>query len=233
MRKEAADRPFFVIAASLFVLLVFLAFAQRYYLGWLFRSPHLSLFLQVHGAIMSGWVLMFIMQTGLVETGHMRMHRKLGTVGAGWAVLVVTIGTMATLHASIREVRAHTDIAPLQVTITGLELVEMLLFAGFVTSAVWLRRRGDYHKRLMLLTLVCMLPSVLPRLPLGLFQSLLSILLAVYGALVLCVGIDTLRHRRLHPAFAIGGAIFVLVMQAAFFAMQTPAWRDFLTRLLG
>ena len=85
----------------------------------------------------------------------------------------------------------------------------------------------------MLLTLVCMLPSVLPRLPLGLFQSLLSILLAVYGALVLCVGIDTLRHRRLHPAFAIGGAVFVLVMQLAFCGMQTPAWHGFLTRLLG
>ncbi len=64
MRKEAADRPFFITAATLFVVLVFLAFAQRYYLGWLFRSPHLSLFLQVHGAIMSGWVLMFIVQTG-------------------------------------------------------------------------------------------------------------------------------------------------------------------------
>lgn len=233
MPREAADRPFFVTAAALFVALVFLAFAQRYYLGWLFKSPHLSPFLQLHGAIMSGWVLLFIVQTGLVETGNVRWHRKLGTVGAYWAVLVVAIGTTATLRASIREVRAHTDIAPIQITITGLELVEMLLFAGFVASAVWLRRRGDYHKRLMLFTLVCMLPSVLPRLPLGLFQSLLSILLAVYGALALCIGVDVLRHRRLHPAFAVGGTVFVLMMQSAFFSMQTRAWHSFLTRLLS
>lgn len=232
MSKRAAESPLFLAAAGTFVALVFLAFAQRYYLGWLFKSPHLSQFLQWHGAIMSGWVTLFIVQTALVETRNVRLHRKLGMLGAGWSVLVVAIGTAATLRASAREVRAHTDVATLQVTITGLELAEMLLFAGFVASAVWLRHRGDYHKRLMVLTLICMLPSVFPRLPLGLFQSLLSILLAVYGALALCIGTDILQQRRLHPAFAIGGAVFVISMQLAFLVAQTSAWQTFLTGVL-
>ncbi len=189
-----------MVASILFAALVFLflAFAQKFYLGWLVKSPPLSLLLQVHGTVMTGWVALFVVQITLIEMRKTRIHQRLGKLGAGWAVLVIVLGTVTTLHASAREVRGHTEMAPFQLTITGLELTEMLLFAGFVVSAVWLRRRGDYHKRLMLLTLVCMLPSVLPRLPLGLFQSLLSILLAVYAALALCIGIDFLQQRKLH-----------------------------------
>ena len=233
MAKQAADSLFYLTASATFATLVFLAFAQKFYLGWAFKSPQLSMLLLVHGAVMTGWVLLFVLQITLVEMRKIRLHQRLGKIGAGWASLVVILGSVTTLHASARELREHTEMAPLQLTITGLELTEMLLFASFVASAVWLRRRGDYHKRLMLLTLLCMLPSVLPRLPLGLFQSLPSILFGVYAGLALCVGIDVLRHRRLHPAFAAGGALFALTLLLAFFGAQTSAWHDFLSGILS
>lgn len=78
-----------------------------------------------------------------------------------------------------------------------------------------------------------MLLSVLPRLPLGLFQSLLSILLAVFAGLGLCIGIDVLRHRRLHPVFAVGGSSFAVAILSAFFAVQTAALHDFLHGIVG
>lgn len=233
MTGQAANRSFFMVASILFAALVFLAFAQKFYLGWLVKSPPLSLLLQVHGTVMTGWVALFVVQITLIEMRKTRIHQRLGKLGAGWAVLVIVLGTVTTLHASAREVRGHTEMAPFQLTITGLELTEMLLFAGFVVSAVWLRRRGDYHKRLMLLTLVCMLPSVLPRLPLGLFQSLLSILLAVYAALALCIGIDFLQQRKLHPAFAVGGSIFAGTLLLAFLGAQTAAWHSFLRDIVS
>ena len=74
---------------------------------------------------------------------------------------------------------------------------------------------------------------MLPRLPLGLFQSLLSILWAVYAALVLCIGIDLLRQRRLHPAFAVGGAVFAVTLLLAFIGAQTAAWHNFLQALVS
>lgn len=233
MRRQAADSTFFLAAAGTFAALVFLAFAQKFYLGWLLQSPHLPLLLQVHATVMTGWALLFALQTALVEKGRIGLHRRLGKIGAGWAVLVVILGCVTTLHASAREVREHTEFASLQLTITGLELTEMSLFAGFVAAAVWLRRRGDYHKRLMLLTLVCMLPSVLPRLPLGYFQSLLSILLGVYAVLVLCIGMDVLRHRRVHPAFATGGLIFATALLLAFLGAQTSLWHAWLSRIVS
>lgn len=227
------DSVLFLPVVGVFVALVFMAFARKFYLGWLFHSPQLPLLVTVHAAVMTGWVLLFMVQTVLVASRQVRLHQGLGKIGAGWGALVVIMGCVTTLHASAREVRAHSDVASLQLTITGLELTEMALFAGFVVAAVWMRRRGDYHKRLMLLTLVCMLPSVLPRLPLDYFQSVLSILLGVYAGLALCIGIDVALHRRFHPAFAIGGSIFALVLLSAFLGAQTLAWHDLLRGVVG
>jgi hypothetical protein len=102
--------------------------------------------------------------TGLSDDRIRKLDRR--CVG----VLVIVLGSATTLAASAlaasaREVHQHTRFAPIQVTVTGLELVQMLLFAGLVFVAITLRRRPDYHKRLMLLTIACFLPSVLARLP--------------------------------------------------------------------
>lgn len=43
----------------------------------------------------------------------------------------------------------------------------MLFFTAFVAIAIWQRNRPQYHKRLMLLMIACMLPDALARLPLS------------------------------------------------------------------
>lgn len=167
MRRQAADSTFFLAAAGAFAALVSWPSHRSPTSDGCCKAPTCRCCSRCMPPVMTGWVLLFALQTVLVEKGRIGLHRRLGKIGAGWAVLVVILGCVTTLHASAREVREHTEFASLQLTITGLELTEMSLFAGFVAAAVWLRRRGDYHKRLMLLTLVCMLPSVLPRLPLA------------------------------------------------------------------
>ena len=79
----------------------------------------------------------------------------------------------------------------------------MLLFAGLASLAIWWCRRTDYHKRLMLLTIPCMLPSALARLPVH-FMTNAIILSGLDLFVIACVGVDTIRHRRLHPAFGWG-----------------------------
>jgi hypothetical protein len=120
----------------------------------------------------------------------------------------------------------------MQLVVSGLELVQMLLFAGLVITAIALRHRPDYHKRLMLLTIVCLLPSALARLPIDFLDN--RLILWVLDALVLsCVGIDAWRHRRLHPAFGWGAAAVLGVLHAAFYLSQTPAWISFGTRMVS
>jgi hypothetical protein len=231
--KSQRPHRLYLVASAVFVALVFAAFARKFYLAWLFHSPALSILLLIHGTVMSGWVVLLIAQSALIAAGKTKLHRRVGVFGAFWAGLVVVLGSVTTLHASAREVREDSPMASLQLTITGLELVQMVAFLCLVAAAVWLRNRGDYHKRLMLLTIACMLPSIFPRLPFDTFTSFSAILVGTYGYLAICIGLDTLRHRRLHPAFAWGGALFVVALQLALLGARTSAWQHFLARAVS
>ncbi|HWF86751.1 MAG TPA: hypothetical protein VG222_17955 [Vicinamibacterales bacterium] len=206
--RQHFERRFYLGASFLFLMLVFWTFAPSFYLKAFFNTPPLSRLLHLHGVVMSGWVILLLVQSGLIAAHRVQWHRRLGVFGTVWAALVVIVGSVTTLHAAAREVRAHSAFAASQVVITSLDLIQMLLFAGFVSTAVWLRRRPDYHKRLMLLTIACMLPDALARLPVS-FMTNELILVGLDGFVLLCVGIDTIGHRRLHPAFGWGGLLIV------------------------
>lgn len=45
--------------------------------------------------------------------------------------------------------------------------------------------------------------------------------------LLICVGIDTIRHRRVHRAFAWGASLFICAFHLALYVTQTAAWIAF------
>ncbi len=227
------DGRLYLGASLIFLALVFWTFARTFYLQPFFGSPPLSALLHIHGAVMTGWVALLVAQTSLIAVHRVQWHRRLGVFGAVWAALVVLYGSITTLHAAAREVRGHTDFAASQVVITSLDLLQMLFFAGFVAIAIWQRQRPDYHKRLMLLTIACMLPDALARLPVSFMTGAteaelnLRIMVGLDVFVLVCVGLDTLRHRRLHPAFAWGALLFVGAFHVALYITRTPAWIAF------
>jgi hypothetical protein len=226
------DRRFYLSSSIIFCTLVFGAFARTYFLKNLFDTPALTQLVHIHGVVMTGWAALLVAQTCLVVGHRIQWHRRLGIFGGLWAVLVVIMGCAATLHAAGREVREHSKIADFQVSILGLELLQMFLFAILVLTAIWLRRRTDYHKRLMLLTAACMLPSVIARLPLNI-HGLQSIFLYLAGFLLLVVGIDTFRYRRLHPAFGWGASLLLVVIELGVIASTSDQWIELGTALVS
>ena len=227
------DRRLCLGASLMFAALVFWTFARTFYLQPFFHTPSLSALLHIHGAVMTGWVTLLVAQTSLVAAHRVDWHRRIGLFGVVWATLVVVVGSITTLHAAAREVRSHTDFAASQIVITSLDLLQMLFFAGFVATAIWQRYRPDYHKRLMLLTIACMLPDALGRLPISFMTQAtetelnLRIMVGLDAFILLCVGLDTLWHRRLHPAFAWGASLFVVAFHLALYFTKTPAWIAF------
>lgn len=226
------ERRFYLTISGVFFALVIWTFARTYFFKTLFGTPVLPLLLHVHGVVMTGWVVLLAVQSGLVVAHRVTWHRRLGVFGACWAVLVVLLGSITTLHAAAREVHAQSESAPILVVIAGLEVTQMLFFAGLVTAAILMRRRTDYHKRLMVLTIACMLPSVLSRLPVD-FMSNRLILVGLNLFVIGCVAVDAWRHRRLHPAFASAGGLFLVVFNVGFFLFMTPTWIRFGTWLVS
>lgn len=226
------DRRFYLAISVVFFALVIWTFARTYFFKTLFGTPVLPLLLHVHGVVMTGWVVLLAVQSGLVMAHRVTWHRQLGVFGACWAALVVMLGSITTVHAAAREVHANSESAPIMVVIAGLEVTQMLFFAGLVTAAILLRRRTDYHKRLMVLTVACMLPSVLSRLPVD-FMSNRLILVGLNLFVIGCVAVDALRYRRVHPAFAWAGGLFLVVFNVGFFLFMTPTWIRFGTWLVS
>ena len=101
-----------------------------------------------------------------------------------------------------------------------LPLVDMLLFAGFFGGAVVYRRNLEAHKRLMLAATVALAFAAVARMeiePLGLFY------LVWISPLLVGVGFDLFRRRRVHPVYLIS----LTAMTVAFpriLLLESEAW---------
>jgi hypothetical protein len=229
-----SERRFFAWLAGSIVVLVFVGFARTYYLHSLFRMPALSKFLHLHGAVMTGWIVLFAVQTLLIASNHTRIHRILGAFGAGYAVLVVIMGCTATVISARREVLAHSQFVSGTLTVLALELTQMLLFASLVAAGIWLRNRAGYHKRLMLLATFCMLPNPIVRLFLWAGFGSNILILCLWASLVAAIVLlDSMRNRRLNPAFGLGATITVIFLYLAYFGSLTPLWQHFAAKAVG
>ena len=93
--KSTARRhpAFFPAMSSLLVVLVFLGFAPTYYLRPESAGP-IPAYLHVHGAAMTIWFLLLLVQTGLIATRRRAVHRRLGFVGAVVAAVIVVLNPL-------------------------------------------------------------------------------------------------------------------------------------------
>lgn len=230
------DRRFYIGAGAVALGLVFWGFARSYYLKLLFAAPALPARLHIHGAIMSSWLLLFLVQAVLVSARRTDLHRRLGIIGLVIAIAVVLVGSSTTIGAAAREVGRHSAEANNRVTVLGLELVQMALFGALVAAALVMRRRPDFHKRLMLLATACMMPSAFSRIPLNLtflVSNFVSILILFDLCVIVPALIDALRNRRLHPAFGWGGLIVVGALNLAYPISIGAPWLRFGTWLVS
>ena len=235
--SRVGERVYFTAAAVLLAFAVIGAFVPSFFLRTAFHRPAPTPFIAAHGVLMTVWMLLFAVQSLLVAAGKTGWHRQLGYAGVVFAGLLVPIGCMATLAAAAREVHAHSAAVPVQLNVLGLELAQMSLFGGFVAAATVLRRRVDWHKRLMLMATLCLLPNAIVRLSMmpafAFLSSNLVIIGAWVGVLVVAAAADALRTRSVHPAFVNGMPLAAGLIYAAWALSQTPAWDSFWTRSLA
>ncbi len=203
-------------------LIALAGFARTYYLRFLFHTPTLTPVVHIHGAIMTLWCVGFIVQTWLIEARRVRVHQRLGLFMAGLAAIVVLLGEILTLNGVAREGKLH-QIGKFHFLL-GINSVNLLLFAILVALGIAFRRKPDVHKRLMVLAAVTLLAPAIARIVLLFTHKPLPQFIAFYSCLLLCMVVDTLRHRRLHPVFVIGALVVIAMFQITYAAVQTPAW---------
>lgn len=232
-RHPRSDRPLFVAGLLIVLVVVFSGFAPTFYLKGLFGTPPLSNLLLAHGLVMSAWIGLLVVQTVLVETGRIDLHRRLGVAGVGVAVLLVVIGAAAALEAARRGFSPTPLLTPPM--FLAIPLVDLCVFSTLAGTGLALRRNRATHKRLMLLATVGMLTPAVARLPIDALKQvgLPAFFAVTISCVLLIVAIDTVRHRRLHPAFGWGAALIIAAVPGRIALARSEAWASFAGRLVA
>jgi hypothetical protein len=222
----AIVRPrFYPVLALLLALVVFAGFARTFYLRYWFDVPPLTVLLFLHGLTYSAWMVLFVVQTRLVAANQVRTHMRLGFMGVGLAALTVAVGlATVVMSASAPRPRAMGMVSYQFVLVPFFNLVA---FSGLVTAAVLLRKRPQFHKRLMTLAMITVLPPATARLInlFGVGGDFLVIQTSITAAfVVVALAYDWLKNRTLHPVYLVGGTLLVLSWPFRAWFARTETW---------
>jgi uncharacterized membrane protein YozB (DUF420 family) len=224
----ASDRIFFTGIAAVMALTVFAGFGTTYY----FRLPSgtpttlsggtITPTLHLHALLFTSWVLLFLVQTGLIAARRAAVHRRLGFASIGLAAAMVVVGMRTAIESAARGA-APPGVDAL--TFLVVPVFDLILFTGFVSAAILKRRDKDSHKRLMLLAYVSIITAAIARipgmLPLGPFAFFgVSFLFVVAGIVY-----DRLSRGAIHRVYVWGAPIIALSVPLRLALSGTPAWQ--------
>ena len=218
-RRQGAWRYFFVAIAVSYALVAVVGFGPEISRGPDLAHPRIAYF---HGALMSAWLLLFIVQTSFVASGVVKWHRTLGLASIGLAaVMWVSLGVVSV---------AQLSKFPFYDTLLE-QLRIMVLFALFFVWGVLVRRDVSSHKRLLTLAALILLPAAVDRMywlpvfgfpneywPYAIRFDVLMVPLFVF---------DFVSIKRIHPITLIGTGAIVASQVAICLIMAMPAWHNF------
>lgn len=162
--NRTAERIFFSGMATLLCVIVFIGFFRTYFGAGMFRAPLPSLTVQLHGALFTTWMLLFVAQAALIPANRLAWHRSFGTVAFCLPPLMVVLGVMTALKALGRGVR----IGPLDPAVSlAVPLFAIASFAILIFAAWRARRKPAAHKRLIVLATIALVKAALARFPWG------------------------------------------------------------------
>lgn len=217
---------FYPLMAIVLVAFVTIGFSRTYYLRFLSDLPPMQPVLQLHGLVLTAWLALFVAQTQLVAAHRVDVHRKLGMLGILLALVVVATGVAAMLVSAATPRVTQLGLTSAQASIVP--LVAITQFAVLVTAGVALRRRSSLHKRFMLLAMIGVVGPPTARLIalLALRQYALLIQMSMIAVFVtVCLVYDWRKNRVVHPVFAIGGVVLILLWPLRYAVARSETWQ--------
>jgi hypothetical protein len=218
----------------LFTALV--GFSRTYFLGLMSghattitgRVPNTTV--HVHALLFMSWLVLFIVQTSLIATHRVKVHRKLGYFGVALAAAMIVVGGRTAVEAArLGAVPRGND----PWSFTAIPFGDITTFAVFFLGAVLWRNDKDKHKRLMILASTCLMSAALVRWP-----GVLRVgPLASYGLTLLfpiaAAVYDRWSRGRVHPVYWWGLALIVLGIPVRVLLLGSPAWQHAMQSLFG
>jgi hypothetical protein len=174
-----------------------------------------------HSATFCGWLLLFLLQSALVRTHNVRLHRTLGWFVAGVGVLMVPLGCVTAI------ILGHFDVTVLHET--GADAFEFISFGDMAIFTVWLvlgiywRRKPALHRPIFFIATCGLIGAAFGRVPWIAGHALMYVCVDA----VLCLGVlrDLLVDRRIHRVYLIGlPALAVAQYGIVYMVLTPPHW---------
>lgn len=208
------DERFFLGLAIAMTAVIAIGFSTQLAMGRsTFYSPPL---VHAHAIMFMGWVTIYLLQNILVASGRLALHRRLGWVAAGWIVPMIILGFGVTI-AMVRRGQVPFFFRPLHFLL--FDPLSLITFAALTGSAIALRNRTEWHRRLHVCGMAMLMgPGFGRALPLPLLQPWAWETTFAAGLLFPFAGVvfDWRRRGRVHPAWRWG----ILTMLGGFVLIE-------------
>lgn len=208
------DRYFYFSMSLLIAAVVVFGFSQTINQNLLHASPIPPFILTIHAIVFPGWVLFFILQSALIRSRNVKLHRALGWFGVALAVAIVVVGFL-TARGMDRFLLTQPGAPFPMKSFMIIQLTDLALFAVPFALAIYWRKRPEYHRRLVLIA-SCSLTNAafsrFPHMPLVWSPAGVTFLIALGAAR------DFLVNRRVHKVYLYALPVYIVVET---FAMQT------------
>lgn len=215
------EHRFFLLSAIAMALVDIAGFSLNFATGR--SSLSLPLVYHLHGTVFLSWIILYVAQNFLIYGGAVRGHRQLGWLALALLPLMAVLG----IGITILSARHHggPPILDLNSFLIG-NPVGILYFVTISSVAIALRRRTDWHRRLMFCGMAALTGPGFGRLlpmpfliPWGWWAAAL-IAPSIFPVIAMVA--ERRRTGRVHPAWIRGwGAFVASFLLAEAFAFST------------
>jgi hypothetical protein len=196
--------------------------------------------LHVHAALFSAFMAIYIVQTGLVASGNVKLHQRLGpiwvVIGAAMPVFGIATGIVMRRFDVIH----FNDYA----TFIAVILWDMLAFSTLFLFAVLWRKRPEYHRRLMFLATCGLMDAGFSRFPLialtftsvpNFWADFRGLYVGVIALMLIAMTRDLVVQRRVHIVYRVAVPLIVAGQLLAVALSDVPPafWTTLSRRLVG
>lgn len=215
------DDALFITLAAVAAVVVMLGFGLEFVGA---PPPHArprTHLVMVHAAAFAAWIVLFGVQTALIATHRVRLHRRLGVGAAVLAVLMLVLGYATAIHAARTAYAPIPGVDPL--AFLTVPLGDLVVFATLVSAGLYWRRTADVHKRLMWLATAMLTFPAVTRIPhvRGKVPLIFGVFIAI---LLIAPAYEWLFRGRVHRVSAWGGAAVFLSLPVRQMIGHTAWW---------
>jgi hypothetical protein len=220
-RTSILDRYFYLFMSLLITVVVVYGFSYTINQNLLHPRVQPPQIVYLHSFVFSAWLLFFILQSALVRSHNLRLHRTLGWVGAGLAVSIVVLGYMTSTAVLRLAIQLRLPVPTVSFLIV--EIMELVCFAVPFALAIYWRKRPDFHRRLMLIAICALTEAAFGRIP-----SLPNLFAPAGVDALILLGVlrDIIVERRIHKVYlyALPTMIFLQIIAEYTSAHQSSWW---------